>query len=142
MDKCDIAYSAGLLDGEGCIGINKTQHPTSVRPYYTLIVQIVNTDKRMIHWLKDTWNMGAAVVIPSKRVNHKPLWRFVVRARKARDFLEAVCPYLVIKGEQAEIGIEFQDSMDSNHVGQGRPLDKGQITNREKLHNRLMKMKI
>ncbi len=95
----------------------------------------------MIHWLKDTWNMGAAVVIPSKRVNHKPLWRFVVRARKARDFLEAVSPYLIIKREQADIGIAFQDSMDSNHVGQGKPLDKKQIADREDLHNHLIELK-
>lgn len=42
----DLAYLAGILDGEGCFSIGK-----SSKGYYNLRVDVVNTDRRLIEWL-------------------------------------------------------------------------------------------
>ena len=38
----------------------------------------------------------------------KPVFSLVLASAKAKNFLEAILPYLRIKKEQAEIAIEFQ----------------------------------
>ena len=105
MKKTDLAYFAGILDGEGYIGIN----PRRQRGYScpSLEVVITNTKFWLLEQLK--FSFGGYVSI-GKKV--KPNWNirgsWIVSHRVALTFLELVYPYLKLKKQEAEIAIAFQ----------------------------------
>jgi hypothetical protein len=48
----EIAYLAGIIDGEGCIYIgNFSCNKKTGVPYYQTNIQVTNTDKKLIDWL-------------------------------------------------------------------------------------------
>lgn len=97
-----IAYAAGLFDGEGTlvIALEKPQRT------YRLQVTITNTNKDVIEYTKKLFN-GFITTRPQKGVR-KTAYKWVGSAWVGCDFLEAVYPYLIVKKEQAKLGIEFQ----------------------------------
>lgn len=107
LNKAQLGYIAGVIDGEGSISIIKAS--TKYNFSYQLRLIVTNTDYRMLKWLKDT--IGYGNVAERKRSKYKPNWSnvyvYAITANKAKDLLKAVYPYLVIKREQADIAIEF-----------------------------------
>jgi hypothetical protein len=83
MNEIDLAYIAGIIDGEGSIGINKIKNYNGTNTtYYRLLVQVCMVEGCIPQWLCDAFG--------------------------AVSFLKVILPYLKIKKEQAEIAIEFQ----------------------------------
>lgn len=88
-----LAYLAGLFDGEGCIT------RANGRP----IIQIGMTDGPVISWLG---SIGGTVRVEQPPGNRKPLYRWrVLAANEVEDFLRAIYPYLRVKRAAAEDAI-------------------------------------
>ena|SRR5450755_2538267 len=105
VEATDWAYLAALIDGEGCISANK-QHA----PKYHASVRVVNTDRRMLEWIVETFQIGIVTVNRRHRspTNWKWLYKWWVGGTiKLPYVLEGVMPFLVIKKEQAEIALEL-----------------------------------
>lgn len=99
----DLAWAAGIIDGEGCVHILRNKHYVpSVS--YILRVTVVNTDPRMLRKLQDFFG-GNIMELAPRDVRHKRQWVWQVNSARAQRVLEQVRPYLVIKGEQADIGL-------------------------------------
>lgn len=77
-------YSAGLLDGEGCVYYKNS--PT---------VEITNKNKKPLKMLKKKW--GGTVRVKSKK---KVVYAWSIYGRSAIKFLRAVQKYTIIKHEQ------------------------------------------
>lgn len=109
LTDIQLAYIAGLIDGEGCISIHIGQDKRGRKRRFDVWINISNTDVRMLAWLKATVGAGD-IHVASKRVN--PRWNTAygwrVTGRYAADLLRLVKDYLVIKTDQAEIALEFQ----------------------------------
>lgn len=78
-------------------------------PNYYACVRVVNTDKRMLEWIVDTFEVGGVTV---NGRNNAPRWKYLYKwragGRKNLPFiLEGVMPYLVIKKDQAELALEL-----------------------------------
>lgn len=90
----NLAYLAGLIDGEGCIGF------TRIRCQLVPRVTITNTNEKIIYDLKD--NFGGHIL---RRKPHqagwKPSFHWVIQNSKAVDLLDRVYKYLRIKDLQA-----------------------------------------
>ena len=95
------AYAAGLVDGEGCITIENQ------RNHMYLLIQVCNTDPRVCIWLKERF--GGAIRTQQQK-NWKRMYRWAVTTVKAKEFLTAIYPYLIIKKEQADIAFAFLDT--------------------------------
>lgn len=126
--ELDAVYTAGLMDGDGCIVIARHSYPHATkRAYYQLQVTVGSTDFWLLQWLKLTW--GGAVTESYKGhttnfgVYSKDFWCWQIYARKAYNLLKAILPYLKSKKGQAEIAIQFQQAR----------LAKGQRVTNEKL---------
>jgi len=111
VNKEQLAYAAGLFDGEGCVSINKVTAKGYKKPGFQLRASISMTDERMMMQFQE-WFYGGCQYRTRPRA--KDYWMWVVVARGARDFLTKVEPYLVIKKPQALVGIEFQNYRDNN----------------------------
>lgn len=105
MRKVDLAYVAGIIDGEGCISLNFQNKNNSV---FAIRVQVGNTNEWLLQWLKFAFG-GRTVLVNDKRMEirgWKPLYRWYLRNAEALDFLKLIYPYLRIKRTQAEIAIK------------------------------------
>jgi len=103
----DIAYTAGLLDGEGSIQINP--HTANRNPeikHLNLVIQISSGDKKTLEWLKEIWVFGTLTSWKSKSGKLNYNWR-LYGSKYGEDFLKQVFPYLRIVKEKAHIALEF-----------------------------------
>lgn len=106
MDVVDLAWAAGLFEGEGTVRINTA----TKRNLGHLIVSVVNTDRSTVEFFQDRWPgtlRGATGLNPLKQ---RPAWVWTVAARKAAAFLTDIQPYLRSERvrRKAALGLEFQ----------------------------------
>lgn len=107
--KTLLAYTAGIIDGEGCISICQHKNKTKRGFSYALTVSVWSTDEWLVQWLK--MHYGGSVV-PRKfeiQAKRRTIWKWSVYANKAKDFLQLILPYLYLKRPQAELAISFQN---------------------------------
>lgn len=104
MQKDELLYFAGIVDGEGCICIFRTK--TDKIEYKALCLAIVNTDKRLIDWLVKTFNGKFNTVYP-KIEKQRTRYQWSLFGSKAQEILVKVEPYLKLKGEQARLALQF-----------------------------------
>jgi hypothetical protein len=113
-DKIDLAYAAGLFDGEGSISI----HPYMSRGhgYFKLVVTVANTNAAIVEWLSTMFH-GVTSVQKRKDETHKIVYRWSMADRAAGRFLRLIYPYLKIKRLRAELGISFRETFRGICVG-------------------------
>jgi len=108
VKRVDLAYTAGIVDGEGCIEISRSNRPGHRYPNHYLRVTVVSTDQWLCEWLH--FSYGGSI---QERLGHpshtKRQWGWVIQNTKALEFLKLILPYLHIKQPQAEIGIKHQE---------------------------------
>lgn len=116
MTNEQIAYLAGIIDGEGTISVSRKKDKTmkrkmSLRPYLT----VVNTNLELIQWLYDITGLGTvSKLYISKNKKHTPFKRWSVWTRQAEQIIKVVLPYLIVKKLQA---ITFLDLLNNQkHV--------------------------
>lgn len=101
-----LAYAAGLIDGEGHIGIVTPQRGKG--NHYRLQVEVRNTDARLVKWLHDEFG-GSVMYVKRVQPRHRPVWIWTVQGRKAELFLRSIRPYLIGKAERADVGFALRE---------------------------------
>lgn len=107
--EVDCAYTAGTVDGEGCISLCKNGNDTF---FLRAIVAMNNHD--IVEWLHSTF-MGSVYQVKDSRATRRSNWRWEICGNKCASFLGMILPYLKVKYEQAELGIKFQQRRRYNH---------------------------
>ena len=113
MKKTDLAYYAGIIDGEGAIGIAKHKRKDTKHGYYfELQIQVTTADEWLAHSLKFAFggHVNLQNTSGSTFTSRLTLWKWTIHARQALVFLKAVLPYLKLKHYQAEIAVKFQEA--------------------------------
>jgi len=108
-----LSYLAGIVDGEGCIRIDKQKASKAnnrLTPYHAPHIGVGMTDERIPQLFKKVFGGSLRVeCVPSGR---KPLFRWAITGRhKIIPCLEALLPYLIVKRPQAEILIRLAKGM-------------------------------
>lgn len=88
--KCDLSYLAGLIDGEGSVGLYANGNG------YGFIIQINMTDKDTINWLHETFG-GLKYFVQRKKPHYKDAWRWVLCGNKAIELYQKIYSFLRIK---------------------------------------------
>lgn len=89
----NLAYVAGLVDGEGCI--NLTMSGKNLAPR----VSITNTNLELIKMLQAKFG-GCVFYAKRVKTNWKSAYHWVVTSKLAIDFLEKIGRYLILKENQ------------------------------------------
>lgn len=105
----EIAYAAGLLDGEGSITL--TNHLSST---FQVMVVITNTNLEALYWMKD--HFGGRVYEGRTRAAQ---WR-LERREDQEWFLELLLPYLIVKKQQARIALAYRTLVIPGQGGDAR----------------------
>jgi cytochrome c-type biogenesis protein CcmH/NrfF len=127
--KNDLAYLAGIIDGEGSIECRLGRSAT---------IQLVvgNTDRRLIDWLVSEFG---GRVYAQKRKGVKTLYSWRIPIRRERVLMEAVAPYLKLKREQLEVAFALASL--SIVRGRGRRVPEENTRQREALVVELRRLK-
>lgn len=104
----EIAYAAGILDGEGSISMARVSNKSALKAnsaYWRVVIATSNCDKDLIEWLHARWpgnckfNMNKG---PNKRSQH----RHVLYGKNASKFLIDIQPYSIIKSNRIKWALE------------------------------------
>jgi hypothetical protein len=107
----ELAYLAGIIDGEGSIYIgNFSSNPKTNVPYYQTKIEVTNTDQGLIDWLCATFGGSKRAYTPKQtpKTSRKPVFNWNTSGDRCRDICELIMPYLIIKKRQAEIMIKIR----------------------------------
>jgi len=103
MKRTDLAYIAGIIDGEGCIRAQIWESKNKLARYNT-IVTVEMVDKTPLQFIQNLF--GGRINKHTSKISERKLrWRWQVTGKEAEQLLVAVKPYLLTKKAQAEIGL-------------------------------------
>ena len=111
--QTEIAYLAGLFDGEGCIQIKKQweakKRAGKPKRYkvWRISMEISMTDKDIIEWVHKTVGVGTVLInvknkSPSSKPHWKTQWRWRCSHRQAYKVCKMIWPYSQVKLELVE----------------------------------------
>lgn len=105
--ELEYSYLAGLIDGEGCIGlyehINKKKQWTNT---FNMQFSITNTDKNIIEWIQKTFG-GKWYIVTKKSQKLSECYKIYFNYENSYHILNKILPYLIIKKSQCKVAIEF-----------------------------------
>ena len=110
MTNEQLAYFAGLLDGEGCIRIGQYKNVIGVKSYRGFI-QIAMTNKNAIDWLKENIGGGKYIDYKKNNPNSKVCYYWTVNQKRGKCLIKRALPYLVVKRQQALKFLQFCDTL-------------------------------
>lgn len=115
LENMSIPYLAGFFDGEGCISIYSAKYVVREgnRKSYVLECSVGNCDPRPLQKFMELF--GGSVRLKKEVKNYRLFYNWKVTTQKALAFLLQIKEYLIIKQDEAEIGILHQ-----NRKGVGR----------------------
>lgn len=118
-----IAYLAGIVDGEGSIYIgNFSCNKKTGVPYYQTNIQVTNTDKALIDWLVEIFG-GLFSTRTRKQMDNKSrkqVYTWTASGDRVTHLCELILPYLIIKKRQCEIMIQMRATFTPNHCIKGK----------------------
>jgi hypothetical protein len=130
-----LAYLAGLIDGEGCIGLHiATNNPQRrINPRFQCSLVVTNTHKELLEQLQAVFG-GNIFPRKKQKEHHKQCWKWDAQDLGAYEVCKAVLPYLVIKRRQAEAVVKFYDEMGPRPRGMGASLTREEVQRRMDLY--------
>src|SRR3990167_9273417 len=110
ITEVDVAYAAGLVDGEAYIGIKKSKAykcQGRTTPGYSAVVQIRMVDEGAIRFFAESFG---GWYWKEKPHSHKgrQLFCYQVSDLRAHKTLEILLPFLKVKNHQAQTVLEFR----------------------------------
>lgn len=107
----DLAWLAGIIDGEGSIFIMKQQRSDRERQFnYILRMSVQSTDGIMAQECLKISGEGACFDAPTAKENQSNTYKWQVSGKRAKHVLQNILPFLRVKKEQAQVAIDFQES--------------------------------
>ena len=117
MEAKDLAYYAGLFDGEGCIHIARI-HTQKRKLTYQLVCRVSMYSLSVLEQLKTSFG-GSIYCEKNHPISNKYglLWSWSIFSKGANSFLNQIKPYLRIKKSQAGLALQFQENKTRTHRG-------------------------
>lgn len=108
MKDVDIAYCAGLIDGEGYVAVVNQKKYGYVYPTPMIAVQM--TDFNAIEFLQLTFGQGSVCFPKTAQRHHLQTARWQANSRQAYFVAKLIEPYLLVKKQAAQAIIAHYDS--------------------------------
>lgn len=139
----DVAYMAGIVDGEGCFFLCKLPKRSGdgyATEHYRGLLKIDNTDIRLLDWIDVTFSgtSSARCRSTSSRKFERTVFTWTATGDRLLDLCEQILPYLVIKKEQCEIMIKFRNTY-TTQLGSNK-LSAEAITSRQECLESMRKL--
>ena len=107
LAEVELAWAAGLVDGEGCITITEAKPSGQYKsPRFNLVLIVTNTHEPTIRRLAEMFGIGS-IRCDKGGGNEADAWRWSVSRRQAGWVIEALHPYIFTKSKDAELALEY-----------------------------------
>lgn len=108
MTPTEAAWVAGIIDGEGCVSINKScKSKSKTKPQYThfsLRLRVTMVHKPTILRLQEL--CGGIVYCPKlQKASYRVAWGWCLSGSAVTPVLDAIAPYSVTKREEIAFGL-------------------------------------
>lgn len=106
----ELAWAAGIFDGEGCISIGKVppNSKNGLRNYsYRLTLKVTMGSKETVDRFSLIVGDGTSFLHQKGTDRVSDSYSFVAQSRKTAPILQALRPYLITKAQEADIAIQF-----------------------------------
>jgi len=107
LTKTEIAYIAGIFDGEGSVSLVKSHAARTRGRYIYPLVRIANTDEALINWLEKKIPFGHRLYTSYRNGSYKKVHHFGCACGEAIEFLRLILPYLIIKHKRAKLLLNY-----------------------------------
>lgn len=97
IKEIKLAYAAGLIDGEGCIGIYYNSHNGN----YQLRITVEMCERQGLEILYELFDGKWYYKEHSNRPNRRPVYVWMLFNSRAEDALGQLVPYLQVKHKHA-----------------------------------------
>jgi len=117
MEETEIAYWAGLFDGEGfiCLRYYKGKRiPRGIK----LEGGIVNTKLEMLQEAQGLFGGNISLMTGGIFHQNRPCYQLQFAAKQTYLFLKILYPYLRLKRVEADIAFGFQERKDKRNFGE------------------------
>lgn len=131
LSPTELAYFAGLFDGEGCVRIHGSRTTG-----YGIETSVTITYAPVLEKARD--NFGGSIAVVRMRVDHwKQQYSWAIGSKNAYEFLKSILPYLDEKRPQAALAIEYYERFGNltNHRSRYEKAEQ------EKYYKRLQELK-
>ena len=140
MNDIEIGYLAGIIDGEGCVYVNRRKvHGRRKTPGYSVKVVVSITAYPLVEWFIEHAQL-TSICETQKKGNRKKQWMCTWNNSKAEWILETILPYLVIKKPQAILGLELLKHLRTTPIKRGKPIAPEVIEYRESIKQQMSKL--
>ena len=148
VQAVQIAYIAGIIDGEGTIRINKIatkrlfEKTRAVNPVYQPHLSLGMVDKRVPERLCKVLGGNMRYERPPMGKNRRGIWRWEQTGRyNVIRTLKALYPYFIVKKEQAIVLLDLCENWEipSNRKRRTSPEE---VQRREELYQKIKKFRL
>ena len=141
MSVVQLSYIAGILDGEGCISINKRPDRDYKHGYsFIAAIRVNNTYKELIYWLRDTIGLGTIVSRKAdKKTNRQAIYELKIHTQQAQQLLDVITNFLIVKKKQAKIMTEF-NRIKGDNIYRNGPLPDNVWKKMNSLYNEIKRL--
>jgi hypothetical protein len=105
----ELAYLAGIVDGEGCVGAYSTSGTRPKRASFRFSVCVAMCERAALDLFVELY--GGAVRSSMRGGRRRPIFSWTVYADRAAAVASDVLPYLRVKRGQAEALIEARNTV-------------------------------
>ncbi len=98
----ELAYFAGLFDGEGCVNFTKCRAGHIIR------ISVTNTNIEIIKHLQNRFG-GHIQLLSLRKDNWKQGFSWNIANSRAIEFLKSIRPWLRIKDAQADLAVVWAE---------------------------------
>ncbi len=143
-----LAYCAGLIDGEGCISISRTDQKkksTNGQEYYSkgfrlFLNMTLNDSRKPLDFLVGI--LGGKIYKHNRKTkNGGDLFSWYCDGNRALKAIKKIKDYLIIKKKEALLGIEFQNHINRNKVNTYRFGREYLYDERKVMYDKMKEMK-
>lgn len=130
MTKLELAYAAGVIDSDGCIGVNRSTYAMRVRgdasqAVYSERITMKQVEPQAVELLHRLFGGHRGMTDPSAK-RGRPLHTWHIHSAIAGKALVALLPFLRIKKAQAENAIRLRIVMQTRRCWPVPKIIKGE----------------
>lgn len=118
----DLAYAAGIIDGEGYIGITvleKDKRRAYSSPSFQTVVNVGMADPEVVIWLQETFGGNVHSYGPGSYGTKRGVHHWRLAGPAVTEFCRMIRPYLRLKHRQAELILRYREDNRLNHTRHG-----------------------
>ena len=143
VNELKKAYYAGIIDGDGWVTIaNGGNKKDSQIPTQRMVVGLAQCWVPILVEIQKEYGGNIGRLNRNKKnPNHRDWFNWQVANLQAKRFIEDILPYLVIKKEQAELALKWQDIKSNRHYGRGHLVTEEELCTRNKLKEEISRLK-